>query len=86
MMMNLKTILAIYIHYKMNMLFVFGEKDHLFDIEQLNFNILLDSDVKYRLLDYFSDQVLGYLDEFVTVFICIIFTISSKNIRVMYCL
>lgn len=70
----------------MNMLFVFGEKDHLFDIEQLNFNILLDSDVKYRLLDYFSDQVLGYLDEFVTVFICIIFTISSKNIRVMYCL
>lgn len=51
----------------MNMLFVFGEKDHLFDIEQLNFNILLDSDVKYRLLDYFSDQVLGYLDEFVTV-------------------
>lgn len=70
----------------MNMLFVFGEKDHLFDIEQLNFNILLDSDVKYQLLDYFSDQVLGYLDEFVTVFICIIFTISSKNIRVMYCL
>lgn len=46
MMMNLKTILAKYIHYKMNMLFVFGEKDHLFELEQLNFNILLDSDVK----------------------------------------